>query len=497
MPESKVRVRYAPSPTGYLHVGALRTALYNFLFAKKQQGSFVLRVEDTDQQRLVAGSVENILSTLQNLKLIPDEGPVMEKGQIKEKGDFGPYFQSRRLNIYKKYALELVEKKHAYYCFCSPERLSELRKSLETQKLPPKYDKHCLKLSPEEVTEKIEAKENFVIRLNVPNDQTIRFSDMVHGELSFSSNDIDDQVLLKSDGFPTYHLAVVVDDHLMEITHVFRGEEWIPSTPKHILLYSALNWESPKYVHLPLLLGTNRKKLSKREGDVSVEDFLNKGYLPEALINFVALLGWNPKTEQEVFALDQLIDEFRVENINKSGAVFDLTKLDWLNGLYIRKMSDEDLLGKVRPHLGIVPKLENYPEKFLLAVVGLEKERLKKFSEIGERVMYFFSDPQYDPTLLVWKNSDAQSTQKNLQKAYEFLRELPIEKYAKEFLEPEFKNFISSNSLTNGEILWPIRVSLTGLEASPGPYEIIDAFAKLPNGKDIVLNRILTAVEKL
>jgi nondiscriminating glutamyl-tRNA synthetase len=496
--DNKVRVRMAPSPTGFMHVGSLRMALYNFLFAKKNNGKFILRIEDTDQTRIVEGALENIVQTLHDFKLDPDEGPVWSGGKVQEKGEYGPYTQSKRLETYKKHALELVEKKAAYYCFCSPERLEELRKSLEAQRKAPKYDKLCLKLTEAEVQTKLAAGEKHVIRLNVPADQTIRFNDLVHGEVSIATNDVDDQVLLKSDGFPTYHLAVVVDDHLMEISHVIRGEEWLPSTPKHILLYSYFNWPSPQYVHLPLLLSKTKKKLSKRDGDVAVQDFIAQGYLPEALINFVALLGWNPKTEKEIFTLQELIEEFDVAKTNKSGAVFDFEKLDFLNGLYIRKMDLDALWVNVEPFFkqSNLP-YENFPIEFLKELLKLERERLKKLSEIGERVRYFFEEPHYDPTILVWKKSTKEMTKENLEKIYSFLHELPEEKFQKEFLETEIKKFISDKNLNTGDVLWPLRVALSGSEASPSPFEIMGAFGVLPNGKEIVLRRINFAIEKM
>ncbi|MEJ0021106.1 MAG: glutamate--tRNA ligase [Candidatus Doudnabacteria bacterium] len=496
MPQ-EVRTRFAPSPTGFLHVGVLRTALYNFLFARKNNGKFILRIEDTDQKRTVPGALENITQTLTDFTLVPDEGPYWENS-VKERGDKGPYFQSKRLDIYKKFAEQLVESNHAYFCFCTTERLEELHKQQEAAHEPPKYDKLCLKLSKEEIKAKLEANQPHVIRLNVPADQKIRFTDLVHGEIEISSNEVDDQVLLKSDGFPTYHLANVIDDHLMEITHVIRGDEWIPSTPKHILLYAAFGWESPQFVHLPLLLSKTRKKLSKREGDVAVKDFLEQGYLPEALLNFVALLGWNPKTEQEIFSLLELVQQFSLDKINKAGAVFDLDKLDWLNSIYIRRMKVEELFARIVPYLvkaGI--KTADYPKEFLEKILLLEQERLKKLSEIGERVKYFFEEPKYEPALLIWKKSDKKIILNNLESLQIFLQSLPAEKFKKEILEAEVKKFIETNQLKTGEVLWPLRAALTGQQASPGPFEIMDAFAVLPGGKEIIIKRISNATEAL
>lgn len=486
---AKVRVRFAPSPTGLLHIGGLRTALFNFLYARKHNGRFILRIEDTDRTRLVPGALENIVQTLHSFNIAADEGTYWNNG-VKERGELGPYRQSQRLNLYSKHAGELIKKQQAYYCFCSPERLDQLRKNQEAAKLPPKYDKLCLKLSKEEVDKKLAAGEKHVIRLKVPSDQNIRFTDLVHGEIKISTNDIDDQVLLKSDGFPTYHLANVVDDHLMQITHVIRGEEWIPSTPKHIMLYSAFGWESPQFAHLPLLLSKTKKKLSKRDGDVSVKDFLEKGYLPEALLNFVAFLGWNPKTEKEIFTLDELIEEFSFDKVNKSGAILDLDKLDWINGLYIRKMDMDELFERVKSFL---PQAEQ-PKEFILKILKLEQERLKKLSEIGERVMYFFSDPEYDAELLRWKKITNEEIKQSLELAIKIISNLkfPI---SKQGIEKVFMTEIGDKD--KGTILWPLRVALTGLKASPGPFEIMDAFMVLPNGKEIIINRVKKAISLL
>ena len=336
------KVRFAPSPTGYLHVGGLRTALYNYLFAKKNNGTFVLRIEDTDRNRYVEGAVENLIKALNWAGLNYDEGP--EIG-----GNYGPYLQSERLDIYKKHADELIEKGKAYYCFCTPERLKELKEEQEKQKLPQaKYDKHCIHLSKDEVDKNLAAGIPKVVRLNVEENQTIQFDDIVRDHVEFESNNVDDQVLIKSDSFPTYHLANVVDDHLMRITHVIRGEEWLSSTPKHVLLYDAFGWERPVFAHLPLLLNPDRSKLSKRQGDVAVEDYRDKGFLKEALINFVALLGWNAGDDKEYYYMDELINSFSLERVNKAGAVFDLQKLNWLNAEHLRKKSNEELINLLK-----------------------------------------------------------------------------------------------------------------------------------------------------
>lgn len=336
MHKSPIRVRFAPSPTGYLHVGGLRTALYNYLLAKQKEGCFILRIEDTDQARYVEGAVENLLRTLAWCGIQPDEGP---------------YYQSQRLEIYHHYAKELIACGAAYHCFCTSEELDTMRACMEAKKLPPKYDGRCRFLSTAEVQARLEKEVPSVIRLKMPENEDITFHDLVRGDVSFQSNLIDDQILIKSDGYPTYHLANVIDDHLMEITHVIRGEEWLPSTPKHIVLYRALHWKSPDFAHLPLLLNSDRSKLSKRQGDVAVEDYQRKGYLPEAMLNFIVLLGWNPGTEQEIFSMEKLIQLFSLERVNKGGAIFDINKLNWVNAHYMKKLSEESLCQLVWPFL--------------------------------------------------------------------------------------------------------------------------------------------------
>src|SRR3989344_2034407 len=331
MNDSKVRVRFAPSPTGFLHIGGLRTALFNFLFAKKNSGSFILRIEDTDRASEVPGAVENIQETLKKFNLNPDEGPI---------------FQSQRLDIYKKYADELIAKDAAYKCYCSEERIAELKKQAELAKAPFLYDKFCLK-NPQELAPALSFSKRggaFIIRQNMPEEGFTEFEDEVYGKIRIENRLLDDGVLVKSDGYPVYNFANVIDDHEMGITHVIRGEEFIPSTPKHILLYQTFGWPAPAFAHLPLLLDKTRKKLSKRDGDVAIKDYLDKGYLPEAIINFVALLGWNPKTTKEIFSLEELIESFDFSKINKAGAVFDLDKLNWFNSYYIKQKPLNELL---------------------------------------------------------------------------------------------------------------------------------------------------------
>lgn len=478
-PPSKIRVRIAPSPTGYLHIGNLRTALYNYLFAKKHGGDFLLRVEDTDQSRLVADAEERLLKTFYSVGVQPTEGRLFNGSEITEVGDYGPYKQSERLELYREHAEKLVERGVAYRCFCTSERLAELREEQAAQKLPPKYDKRCLALSAEEVRTRLENGEASVIRLNVdPAGEAIAFSDLIRGEVSFHPKDIDDQVLLKSDGFPTYHLANVVDDHLMGITHVIRGEEWLPSTPKHVLLYAAFGWNGPAFAHIPLLLNPGGGKLSKRQGDVAVEDFIAKGYLPEALVNFIALLGWNPGegSTQEIFTVDELAQAFSLESVHKGGAVFDVKKLDWMNGEYIKKLSLDELYGRAltggfldKPLIQDAPEAMR-TETYLRKVLAVEQERLATLSGIGEENPFFFTDAlEYPAERLIWKKSDRQGALAELQRAVALAESLAEGEW--EDLSRLETVFLEASREDRGAFLWPLRVALTGAERSPSPFQ--------------------------
>lgn len=339
-----VRVRFAPSPTGYVHIGSLRTALYNYLFAKGfEDGKYILRIEDTDRTRLVEGAVENMLDAMSWAGVNHDEGPMLVNGKIEEIGDFGPYVQSDRLDIYKEHIETLLDNGHAYYCFCTKERLDAVREEQKSSGQTPKYDGHCRDISLEEARKRAESGENYVIRLKLPENRDIAFDDVVRGNVVVNTNDVDDQVLIKTDGFPTYHFAVIVDDHHMGITHVIRGEEWLPSTPKHVYLYEAFGWDAPRYVHLPNILNAEKKKLSKRHGDVAVKDFKDKGYLPEALINYIALLGWSPEDNSEIMTVEEIISKFSLERVSKSGGVFDVEKLNWINSHYLKEADLERL----------------------------------------------------------------------------------------------------------------------------------------------------------
>lgn len=497
--EKQVRVRFAPSPTGYLHIGGARTALYNYLFAKKNGGAFILRIEDTDQKRIVLGALENLIATLNKLGIVYNEGPFLERETIKEIGGFGPYIQSKRLEIYKKYADELVKNGKTYHCFCTPERLTKVREEQTQRKQAPKYDKHCLTLSLEEIKKKIENGETYVLRLNVLSERNdVIFNDIVRGEVKINASTIDDQVLMKSDGFPTYHLASVVDDHLMQITHIIRGEEWLPSTPKHILLYEAFGWEIPEFAHLPLLLNPDKSKLSKRQGDVAVEDYLAKGYLKETLINFIALLGWNQGhgSTQEIFSLEELEQIFDLRQVHKAGAVFDLKKLDWMNGEYIKRLSVDELYERISSG-GFLNKalIKNSPSEmqtpeYLKKVLAIERERLAKLSDVGENNPFFFvSELSYDAALLNWKQNTKEMTKEALIKAEKILQEFPEEKWTRENIE---KILMDAAGERRGDFLWPLRVALTGAEKSPSPFEVAWVL-----GKEESLKRIKSAISRL
>ena len=456
-------------------MGSLRTALYNFLFAKKYGGDLLLRIEDTDQSREVKGAVQNLLKSLSWAGLTWEEGPVLENDKSSEKGEYGPYFQSQRLEMYKKHAESLVKSGNAYFCFCPPERLEEMRSEQMSKKLPPMYDRSCRTLSQKDLQKQKTAGMPFVIRLKVPDGKQITFTDLVRGKIGFNTSTIDDQVLLKSDGFPTYHLANVVDDHLMEISHVIRGEEWLPSTPKHILLYTAFGWEAPLFAHLPLLLNPNRSKLSKRQGHVAVEEYIQEGYLPEAVINFVAFLGWNPGegSTQEIFSFDELTRKFSFDHVHKAGAVFDIRKLNWLNAQYIKKLPLADLLTRSREYLiqkdFYIQTEEQYKtDEYLIKVLTIEQERLEKLSEVGESNQFFFTKPRYSKELLRWKNQDDADVAKMLTRARETLEDIPDNEWTCESIEKVLMDTAGDN---RGEFLWPLRIALTGEKKSPPPFD--------------------------
>ena len=477
-----IRVRFAPSPTGYLHVGGLRTALYNFLFAKKNNGKFILRIEDTDRNRYVEGAVENLISALKWCNLQFDEGPDIG-------GKFGPYLQSQRLEIYKQYIQMLITEGKAYYCFCTQERLEALREEQLKQKLPQaKYDKHCLGLNKDDITKKLNEKIPYVIRLNVEPNNKITFEDIVRGRVEFESNNIDDQVLIKSDGYPTYHLANVVDDHLMEISHVIRGEEWLSSTPKHVLLYDSFKWQRPIFAHLPLLLNPDRSKLSKRQGDVAVEDYRSKDFLNDALVNFVALLGWNAGDDKEFYYLNELIEKFSLERVNKAGAVFDLDKLNWLNAEHLRKKTDDEILLMLKESiLNSQFSTFNYKDFYLLQIISAMKERVSFVNEYLLKSPYFFEAPKEYEEASVLKNWNQDTPQQLEKLKLEFSL---LENPSKEDYEHALARVSEKLNIGKGKLIHPLRLALSGISTGPGIFDI--AFII---GKDEVLKRIDTALK--
>jgi len=475
------RVRFAPSPTGYLHVGGLRTALYNYLFARKHGGTFVLRIEDTDRTRIVEGAIENLLQTLAWAGLQFDEGP--EKG-----GDHGPYVQSERLDLYRKHNDILLTARNAYPCFCSTERLDTMRKEQQKMKVAPKYDRHCLRLEPSEVQRLLAAGTRHVIRMKVPETETITVTDMIRGKVEFISDRLDDQVIMKSDGYPTYHLANVVDDHLMGITHVIRGEEWLPSTPKHVLLYRHFGWTVPQFAHLPLLLNADRSKLSKRQGDVAVEDYRAGGYLPEALVNFVALLGWNPGDEREIFSLEELVKEFSLERVGKSGAIFNVEKLKWINQQHLRNLPTQTIIETVKPSLQ-ADGIDFGDDRYLATVIDAMKDRLSSFDDFKSFASYFFRDPENFDEAARKKNWGPESGKQldtlasRLEGGAEFTQA---------GLEKTVKELAGELNISPGKIIHAVRLALSGISIGPGLYLLMTVL-----GKETVLKRLREAVKKL
>ena len=470
---STVRTRIAPSPTGEYHIGHLRTCLYDYALAKKNNGQFVIRIEDTDQKRLVLGAQERILKDIKDYGMTWDEGPDIG-------GPFGPYIQTERLNIYQKYIKELLDKGLAYYCFCTEERLTEMREIQKAAHQIPKYDRHCLNLSKEEINAKLEKGEPYVIRMRVPDNQTITFIDAIRGPIKINTKDIDDQVLVKSDGIPTYHFAVVVDDYLMKISHIFRGEEWITSTPKQILLYQAFNWEVPIFAHLTVLMDpSGHGKMSKRKGSVSARSFLDDGYLPEALLNFLMLLGWNPGTDKELFTLDEFVKEFSLDHLHKKSPIFDRKKLDYFNGLYIRQKSNEDLLPYFKKFL---PLASDEQIKILIPVL---KERLVKFSDLNEQVKFLFEDVDYDKELLLKKGTSPELASEMLNKVKELFSDFTN-------LHDRIMTLIKDNNWNTGEFFMVFRVAICGSAFTPPVVECLPAL-----GKEGTIRKLDLALEKL
>lgn len=451
----EVRARIAPSPTGYLHIGTARTALFNWLFAKKHNGSLILRIEDTDKQRSQPEYQQDIIDSLKWLGLNWDEGP---------------FYQSQRSEIYQKYIKELLEKGFLYYCFCTEEELEKEREAMLAQGLPPKYSGKCRSLSPAEAARRAQTGEPFVLRIKTP-DGEISFKDMIRGEVKFDAGLIGDIVVAKDEKTPLYNLAVVIDDEEMKISHVIRGEDHLPNTPKQIIIQQALGFRRPKYAHLPLILNPNRSKLSKRYAAVAVKEYKEQGYLPEAILNFLLLLGWHPVDDQEIFTKEEMIQSFSLDRVQKGGAVFNLDKLNWINTKYIRKLSDKELAEKLR----IEPTPKN------LKIIALTKERLSRLSDFASLTDFFYQLPDYPAQLLIWKDGSKEETKKYLEMIYQLdgqISETAIKQLAEQY--------------GRGEVLWPFRVALSGKEGSPSPFEIMEVL-----GKEETLKRVKIAIEKL
>lgn len=489
----EVRVRFAPSPTGYLHIGGLRTALYNYLFAKKNNGKFILRIEDTDQTRFVEGAIENLIDSLDWAGIKYDEGVFVKNGEIVQVGEYGPYIQSERLNIYNEYVDKLIESGHAYYCFCSKERLDLVRDEQKTKGLVPKYDGLCRNVTTEEAKDRIENGEKYVIRLKLPRDYNVKFHDIVRGDISINTDDVDDQVLVKSDGYPTYHLAVVIDDHLMNITHIVRGEEWLPSTPKHIYLYEAFGWEKPIYVHLPTVLNNERKKLSKRQGDVAVGDFKDKGYLPEGLVNYLALVGWSPEDNEEILNMDDLIEKFTFERVSKTGGIFDNDKLEWVNAHYIKSYPAEILVDMSIPYLmekGLIDEgFANDNREWLILLIETVKESMHKVSEIVEKTSFIFNDKpdlNEEEAIDIINGENVSAVLNGIENELKEINDIDLE-YAKGFM----KKIQKATGVKGKQLFMPARVALTGSIHGP---EFVNVLVLL--GKDRIIKRIEYIKEK-
>ncbi len=478
-----MRTRFPPSPTGMLHIGALRTALFNYLIARQEKGTFILRIEDTDREREVAGAVENFLHTLHWAGLDPDEGVILKEGTIAEKGPYGPYIQSKRFELYRTYVQELIDKGYAYYAFDTKEDLDRMREEQAAAGNPaPKYDASMRMRMKNSLTmpawkAQIDEGKPYAVRMKIPEGNVVRFNDEIRGAVEFRGMEIDDQILLKSDGFPTYHLANVIDDHLMKIDMVIRGEEWLSSTPKHLLLYEYFGWPAPRFAHVPLLLNPGGGKLSKRQGDVSVSDYIDKGYLPEALLNFVALLGWNPGTTQELFTLEELIEAFSLERVQKGGAVFDATRLDWFQGQWMRKMSSKEFSDRIR---GIVAEV--YPaagkDPDFPARAALIQERITFFHEAPAMLAYYYEEPEVDLELIASKKQklDPKLAKEMIDLLITNLETL--QDWTEDSLSKTLFALCDAKDIKKGQLLWPLRAVLTGLPFSPGAFEIAAALGK-------------------
>jgi len=482
-----VRVRFAPSPTGYPHVGNIRTALFNWLFARHQGGSFIVRIEDTDVTRAVKGAVKAILDSLTWLGLDWDEGP--EVG-----GKYGPYMQSERLDMYRETAERLISQGDAYYCYCSPQRLEEMRAEQIKRKQPPGYDRHCRDLTAEERAKKEAEGITPVVRFKTPLEGQTRFNDLIYGDVVFEHSTIDDFILLKSDGYPTYHLANVVDDHAMEVSHVIRADEWLSSTPRHLLLYRALGLEPPQFIHHPMILGPDRSKLSKRHGAVSVIQYREEGYLPEAMVNFLALLGWSLDDKTEILSRQELVDNFSLERIGKTGAIFNREKLDWMNGVYIRNLTADGFFEAVQPYLMTdvdAGKALIASEEYVKAALPLVQERARTLAEVAELTRFFFVDQlDYKSMLLIGDKMNRRSATQALKAAQQKLT--PLSAFDADSLEGVLRPLAAELGLKTGQLFGTLRVAVTGRTAAPPLFVTMAVL-----GKERCLKRIEAALHRL
>ena len=486
--ENTVRVRYAPSPTGDPHVGNIRTAIFTWLYAKNKSGKFVVRIEDTDQSRTIPGAIENILDSLNWLSMDWDEGPPDDK-------PLGPYLQSDRLEtFYIPFAQKLVENGHAYTCYCSPERLSEVREKRRAQKLDTSYDRNCRYLTPEQQKDFEGTRIPSVIRFAMPLEGEWKLSDIIRGDVKFQNKGIDDFIIIKSDGYPTYHLANVIDDHCMKISHVIRAEEWLSSTPKHLAIYAALGWNPPQFAHLPIILAPDKSKLSKRHGTTSVLDYRKQGYLPYAMFVFLSLLGWSLDDKTEVLTIPEIIKNFSLERVSKSGAVFDIQKLNWLNGYFMRTISEESLAETILDYWNQYPEIGISPIPSIsqiIPIVPLIKERIKTLYEVKPLVNFFFSDDiQYDDEDLIQKGMDRETTKSALKKVIENLSN--IQEFDELNIETSLRLVAEEMELKPRQLLGSVRVALSGLEVSPPLFKSIEII-----GKKRSFQRIDNAILKL
>lgn len=479
----EIRTRFAPSPTGYMHIGNLRTALYEYLIAKSQGGKFILRIEDTDQERYVEGAIDIIYNTLKVTGLVHDEGPDIG-------GEYGPYIQSQRMGIYLDYALELVKKGKAYYCFCTKERLDSLKEKNEHGDAFAHYDRHCLSLTPEQIQANLDSKLPYVIRQKMPTEGTTSFDDVVYGKITVENAELDDQILIKADGYPTYNFANVIDDHLMKITHVVRGSEYLSSTPKYNLLYDAFGWDAPTYVHLPPVMRDQHHKLSKRHGDKSFEDLVQEGYLAEAIVNYIALLGWSPSDNTELFSLKELEEKFTISGLSKSPSIFDLKKLTWMNSEYIKKMDPEAFY--ILAEEKLKSAISN-PHIDLKKVASLLQTRLETMNEIPSLVDFFSALPAYDTALYVHKKmkTTEEIALDSLRCAIPVLESLPD--WEENTIHDAMMALVAEKGIKNGQMLWPIRTALSGKPTSPGgAFELAVIL-----GKEESLNRLHKGISLL